>query len=154
VSLALNRLGVTNGWMLGACAFTALLTYFEFELSAMPRFFSIAAQVLIGASLGERFERDAMARAPLVILGSAITTVVMMAVATGLALGIAALSGISIWAMLAAAAPGGLAEMSITAQVLGLGVPLVTAYHLIRVFMITLITLPMYRLGTRFSNVR
>jgi hypothetical protein len=45
-----------------------------------------------------------------------------------------------------------LAEMSITAQVLGLGVPLVTAYHVVRVFMITLFTLPMYRLGVRLFN--
>ena len=152
VSVALNRLGVTNAWMLGACAFTATLTFFEIELSAMPQIFSIVAQILIGASLGERFAREAMARAPLVIIGSAITTIVMMVVAAGLAFGIAAASDVSVWAMLAAAAPGGLAEMSITAQVLGLGVPLVTAYHVVRVFMITLFTLPMYRLGVRLFN--
>jgi uncharacterized protein len=152
VSMTLSRLGVTNGWMLGACAFTASLTFFEIELSAMPTIFIISAQVLIGASLGERFQRDAMARAPLVILGSAITTIVMMLVAAGLALGIAAASGVSVWAMLAAASPGGLAEMSITAQVLDLGVPLVTAYHVVRIFMITLITLPMYRLGVRLAS--
>ncbi len=150
LSVILNRFNVTNGWMLGACAFTAVLTFNEIALSAMPRPFIIAAQILIGASLGERFQREAMARAPLVILGSAVTTVVMMAVAAGLALGIAALSEVSVWAMLAAASPGGLAEMSITAQVLGLGVPLVTAYHIVRVFMITLITMPMYRLAVRF----
>lgn len=149
VSITLSRLNVTNGWMLGACAFTAALTFNEIELSAMPRPFIIAAQVLIGASLGERFQREAMARAPLVILGSAITTVVMMAVAAAMALGISAVSEVSVWAMLAAASPGGLAEMSITAQVLDLGVPLVTAYHIVRVFMITLITLPMYRLAVR-----
>lgn len=152
VSAALNRLGVTNAWMLGACAFTASLTYFEIHLTSMPQIFSITAQLLIGASLGERFEREAMARAPRVILGSAITTIVMMGVATGLALGIAAASDVSVWAMLAAASPGGLAEMSITAQVLNLGVPLVTAYHVVRIFMITLFTLPMYRLGVRLFS--
>ncbi len=152
VSITLNRLRVTNAWMLGACAFTAALTYSESSLSAMPPLFIITAQVLIGASLGERFEREAMKRAPLVILGSAIATVIMMAVAAGLALAISAWSETSVWAMLAAASPGGLAEMSITAQVLGLGVPLVTAYHIVRVFMITVITLPMYRLAERLTD--
>jgi uncharacterized membrane protein AbrB (regulator of aidB expression) len=42
--------------------------------------------------------------------------------------------------------------MSVTAQVLGLGVPLVTAYHIVRIFMITLITLPMFRLLLRFGS--
>ncbi len=49
-------------------------------------------------------------------------------------------------------AHGGLAEMSITAQVLGLGVPLVTAYHIVRVIMITVFTLPMFRLARRLAR--
>ena len=51
--------------------------------------------------------------------------------------------------MIAATAPGGLAEMSLTAAVLNLGVPLVTAYHIIRIIMITLFTLPTYRIIAR-----
>ena len=140
--------------MLGPCAFVALLTVFEIRWTALPPVFLIAAQVLIGASLGERFEREALARAPLVILGAALTTVVMMATGAGLAMVIARATDISLSAMVAAAAPGGLAEMSITAQVLGLGVPLVTAYHIVRVFMITVLTLPLFRLARRITAAR
>ena len=127
VAIALNRAGVTNAWMLGACGFVALLTAFEIRWTAMPPIFLIAAQVLIGVSLGERFERRALARAPKVIVGAALATTVMMGVSLVLALAIAETANISFSAMVAAAAPGGLAEMAITAQVLGLGVPLVTA---------------------------
>ncbi len=154
VSLGLNRAGVTNAWMLGACGFVALLTVLEIRWTAMPPVFLIAAQVLIGASLGERFEREALMRAPRVIVGAALTTLVMMATGAGLALLIATASDTSLSAMVAAAAPGGLAEMSITAQVLGLGVPLVTAYHIIRVFMITVLTLPLFRLARRVAGER
>jgi len=154
VALALNRAGVTNAWMLGACGFVAVLTAFEIRWTAMPPVFLITAQVLIGASLGERFEREALARAPRVIVGAALTTVVMMAVGAGLAALVAASTGVSLSAMIAAAAPGGLAEMSITAQVLGLGVPLVTAYHIVRVLMITLFTLPLFRLARRLAAGR
>ncbi len=150
VAFALNRAGVTNAWMLGACGFVALLTAFEIRWTAMPPVFLIAAQVLIGVSLGERFEREALARAPRVIVGAALTTVVMMAIGAGLAVAIAEATDISLSAMVAATAPGGLAEMSITAQVLGLGVPLVTAYHIVRVFMITVFTLPLFRIARRF----
>ncbi len=152
VALALNRTGMTNAWMLGPCAFVAALTALEIRWTAMPPVFLIAAQVLIGVSLGERFEREALARAPRVIAGAALTTVVMMAVGASLAVVIARATGISLSAMVAATAPGGLAEMSITAQVLGLGVPLVTAYHIVRVFMITIFTLPLFRIARRISG--
>lgn len=152
VAVALNRVGITNAWMLGACGFVALLTALEIRWTAMPPIFLIAAQVLIGVSLGERFEREALARAPRVIIGAALTTFVMMAISGGLAVLIAGAAEISLSAMVAAAAPGGLAEMAITAQVLGLGVPLVTAYHIVRIIMITLFTLPLFRLARRLAD--
>jgi membrane AbrB-like protein len=148
-SLALYRIRLPNCWMLGACIFASLLTVFEFTLSAMPRDLLSAAQVFIGIALGERFERSAMTTAPRVILGSAITTLIMMAVALILAVLIARETDIVATAMIAATAPGGLAEMSLTAAVLNLGVPLVTAYHITRIIMITLFTLPAYRIIER-----
>lgn len=149
-SLALYRVRLPNCWMLGACTFASLLTVFEYSLSAMPREVLNAAQVFIGIALGERFERSAMTTAPRVILGSAITTIVMMAIALILAVVIARETDIVTTAMIAATAPGGLAEMSLTAAVLNLGVPLVTAYHIIRIIMITVFTLPAYRMIERF----
>lgn len=151
-SLALFRLKLPNCWMLGAATFTSLLTVFEITFSAMPRELLSAAQVFIGIALGERFDRASMASAPRVILGSAITTVAMMAVALLLAAFIAARTDIAATAMIAATAPGGLAEMSLTAAVLNLGVPLVTAYHIIRIVMITILTLPAYKLARRLRS--
>lgn len=151
-SLALYRLRVPNCWMLGAAAFTSILTVFEITFSAMPRELLNVAQVFIGIALGERFDRASMASAPRVILGSAITTVVMMAVALLLAAFIADRTGIVATAMIAATAPGGLAEMSLTAAVLNLGVPLVTAYHIVRIIMITIFTLPAYKYALRLLS--
>ncbi|MFT5488849.1 MAG: membrane AbrB-like protein [Paracoccaceae bacterium] len=148
-SLALNRLHVPNCWMLGAATFASLLTVFEITFSAMPRELLNVAQVFIGIALGQRFDRTSMASAPRVILASAITTVVMMAAALLLAAFIAEQTDIPATAMIAATAPGGLAEMSLTAAVLNLGVPLVTAYHIIRIIMITVFTLPAYKLACR-----
>ena len=146
-ALVLFRLGMPNCWMLGSAIFTGLLTVFEFEISAMPGEGLSVAQVLIGVALGERFDRKAMASAPRVILGAALTTIVMMAVSLLMAVFIAEQTGVVTSALIAAAAPGGLAEMSLTAAVLNLGVPLVTAYHIVRIILITVLTLPAYRLG-------
>jgi membrane AbrB-like protein len=54
-------------------------------------------------------------------------------------------AGLPIATMVLATAPGGLAEMCITAKVLQLGVPLVTAAHVTRVFLLLLSTGPVYR---------
>lgn len=145
-AIVLNRLGMTNAWMLGACAFAAALTIGEVRLSGMPPAALIAGQLLIGAALGERFDREPMWRAPRVMVAGAVSTLILLAASLVLALGIGQVSGIPLTTMIAATCPGGLAEMSITAELLGLGVPLVTAYHVMRIVMITLITMPLFRL--------
>ena len=49
------------------------------------------------------------------------------------------------WAtLLLGTAPGGIAEMSITAKVLQLGVPLVTAFHVTRLAAVLLLAEPAY----------
>ena len=153
-SLALNVLRVPNCWMLGACTFASLITVLEVSFSAMPRELLSVAQVFIGVALGERFERSAMASTPRVIVASAMTTVVMMAIALIMAVMIARETDITATAMIAATAPGGLAEMSLTAAVLNLGVPLVTAYHIVRIILITAFTLPAYRTAVRILSDR
>jgi uncharacterized membrane protein AbrB (regulator of aidB expression) len=49
--------------------------------------------------------------------------------------------------MILAMAPGGIAEMCITAKVVQLGVPLVTAAHVARVVMLVTLTGPVFRLS-------
>jgi uncharacterized protein len=46
-----------------------------------------------------------------------------------------------------ATAPGGIAEMSITAKVLRLGVPIVTAFHVTRMILLVTLTAPLYRVA-------
>ncbi len=149
-AVILNRLGMTNAWMLGAAGFAAAITIAGIEISSLPESLLMLGQLLIGAALGQRFDREPMRQAPRVILGAALSTAVLIAAGIVLALAISAASGISLSTMIAATCPGGLAEMSITAQVLALGVPLVTAYHIMRIIMITAITLPLFRLFGHF----
>ena len=153
-SLILFFFNIPNCWMLGAAAFASAITVFEISFSAMPRELLNVAQVFIGTALGERFERRQMASVPKVILGSTVTTAIMMVVSFFLAVLIADYTEIVTSAMIAATAPGGLAEMSLTAAVLNLGVPLVTAYHIVRILLITLFTLPAYRFVEKLLSLR
>jgi uncharacterized membrane protein AbrB (regulator of aidB expression) len=55
-------------------------------------------------------------------------------------------TGANLGSGLLAAAPGGIAEMSITAKVLRIGVAFVTAAHVVRYLIVVLLTVPVYRL--------
>ena len=46
--------------------------------------------------------------------------------------------------MILGLAPGGITEMAITAKVLSLGVPLVTAFHVTRMALVVIVTGPLY----------
>jgi membrane AbrB-like protein len=140
-----RRLGMPNPWVLGALAVALTLTANGIELSALPGGLTHAGQLFIGVALGTRFTPDFLRSAPRW----------MAAVALG-TLGIIALSGLFAWALaqvaqlhwatvLLGTSPGGIAEMCITAKVLQLGVPVVTAFHVTRYVAVLLCAAPLYR---------
>jgi uncharacterized membrane protein AbrB (regulator of aidB expression) len=75
------------------------------------------------------------------------SVLVAMALSAAFALLLARLGSVAPGTMVLATAPGGIAEMCITAKVVQLGVPLVTAAHVARVVMLVTLTAPVFRLG-------
>ena len=69
---------------------------------------------------------------------------VAMIVAAGFAALLAWTSELPFATLVLATAPGGIAEMCITAKVLQLGVPLVTAFHVTRLLAVLLLTGPLF----------
>jgi uncharacterized membrane protein AbrB (regulator of aidB expression) len=53
--------------------------------------------------------------------------------------------------MVLATSPGGIAEMALTARVLHLGVPVVTAFHVARMVAVVLGIGPLYRAWARMA---
>lgn len=139
------RLGLPNGFMFGALALTIALTASRIELSSMPTALTNAAQVLIGWVLGSRFERRSLGSAPRYVTAVVASVIAGIVCAAAFGAALASLAGLSIATLVLATAPGGIAEMCITAKVLQLGVPLVTAAHVARVFLLLLSTGPVYR---------
>jgi membrane AbrB-like protein len=143
----LLRLGVPNAWMLGPLAVAVGLTVAEVELSAMPTLLSNAAQVLLGCALGAGFERESLRTAPRFIVMVCVSVVLAILVSAFFAWGLALAGMVPISTMVLATAPGGMAEMCVTAKVLQLGVPLVTAAHVARVIILVTTTAPTFRLA-------
>jgi uncharacterized protein len=143
---ALWRLGVPNAWMLGPLSVTVALTANDVHLSAVPTFLSNAAQVLIGCALGSRVQREFMRSAPRFLAMVCVSVVLAVALSAVIAYMMAVAGGVAVPTMVLATAPGGMAEMCITAKVLQLGVPLVTAAHVTRVIILVTSTGPLFRL--------
>ena len=142
VMLILKR---TNPWFIGALAVAVLLTATGYTLSAIPQALTNAAQLVIGISLGVRFSREFVHQAPLWLASVALSTVAMIALCAGFAWALAQFTDLHWATVLLGTSPGGIAEMTITAKVLQLGVPLVTAFHVTRLAAVLLLAEPMYR---------
>jgi uncharacterized membrane protein AbrB (regulator of aidB expression) len=101
--------------------------------------------VLLGAVLGARFDREFLVAAPRFVASLAVSVTITLVLAALVGCGIAWGSGAYVGSALLAAAPGGIAEMSITARVLRIGVAFVTAAHVVRYIVVVLLTVPVYR---------
>jgi len=154
-ALLAQRVNIPNAWVLGPMAVTILLTSNDMALSAMPTFMLNAAQLLIGWSLGDRYTPDFFRTAPRFMGLILVYTLAVIMLSVGLGLLMAPPSGIHLPTLILGLAPGGIAEMCITAKVLQLGVPLVTAFQVFRLAFVLLITPPLYRgLLMRFPALR
>ena len=149
-----ERLRFNNGYLLMPIFFGAALTVSGFELSAVPRWMTDFAQLMFGLVLGARYERAFFARyklfIPFALLNSAF--ILIASVAAGAAL--AWIFGLPIATMILATSPGGLAEMTITAQALQISVPLVVAFHLFRVVVVNMCTQYIYSLAAAMLDKR
>jgi len=145
-------LRVPNAFILGSLAVAIPLTAADVHLSAMPVPISNAAQCLLGCVLGSRFQQDFLHGAPRFIGAVVATTLAAIGAAALFGGALAWISGLSVYTLALGLAPGGIAEMCITAKVLQLGVPLVTAFHVTRVVALLLLTAPVFALVRRWRR--
>lgn len=148
----LRALRLANAWVLGPLAGVGVVTAFDVSLSALPGWLVTGGQLLIGCALGSRFSREFFRAAPRFMGVAALSAVFSLLLAFLFAIVLAEGSDVPLATFTLATAPGGVAEMCITAQVLRLGVPLVTAAHVLRVVVITLGAQPAYRLFKRWAG--
>lgn len=141
----LHRMRMPNAFFFGPLAATIALTVNDVQLSALPGTLTNPAQMLLGCALGARFERRSLESAPRYVSAVLASVFVAMLVSAGFGWAIGVLAGVSVPSMILAMAPGGIAEMCITAKVLQLGVPLVTAAHVLRVLVLIVTTGPVFR---------
>jgi membrane AbrB-like protein len=125
-----------NGCLLTPIFFGAALTIGGVQLSAVPHLLTDFAQLMFGLVLGARYERAFFARYKLFIPFALLNSLFILVASVLAGLALAWAFSLPVATMIIATSPGGLAEMTITAQALHISVPLVVAFHLFRVVVV------------------
>ncbi|MDF1793639.1 MAG: AbrB family transcriptional regulator [Thalassobaculaceae bacterium] len=130
------RRKIANAWFLGPMIVAVAVSVSGNVLSGVPTELINFAQVVMGATLGLRYQRDRVLALRRFLPPAFLSTVILVGlnVLTGAAIGL--IFGLPVATMALAISPGGMAEMSITAKVLHLGVPIVVAFHVVRIFLV------------------
>jgi membrane AbrB-like protein len=144
-ALFMTAIKRNNPWFMGPLLVSMGLTLMGVQWTAIPAEMSTMAQLFIGVSLGVRFQRQFIQTAPKWLLTVTIGTVGMMFLSVVFAWILAWATGLHPATLILGTSPGGIAEMAITAKVLALGAPIVTAFQVCRLMAVLLIVVPLYR---------
>lgn len=140
-----KRLGIPAGHIIGPILLSGA-THLSGVVEAQPPAFAvIAAQVVIGSSLGARFA--GLTRAALVAAArlTALTASGALLLAFGFGAMLAPLTGERPEVYVMAFAPGGVIEMSLVALTIGANPVFVTTHHILRILLTVSVTPALYR---------
>ncbi len=146
LALVLRRLGLTSAFLVGPLAVGIGLGLSGLELSVVPRQLMMAAQVFMGAYLGAQFQPDILRSMRRFLPASLMNVCLVTCGCAGLGFLLHFLDREAVPTMILATAPGSVTEMSITAQALGFNVPVVTAFHVVRIMVVIMMVGPTFQL--------
>jgi membrane AbrB-like protein len=118
----------------------------------MPTSVLNAGQLLIGIALGARFSPEFFRAAPRYLVAVALVTLLYLVASAAFGAWLATLSGLATPTAILATTPGGIGEMALTAKLLALGAPIVTAFHAIRMAVVVLSVGGLYRAMRRWRR--
>jgi membrane AbrB-like protein len=145
---------IPNAWFLSAMLIGACVAMFGFAQGRAPDALLVVAQVMMGTSLGAQFRREFLGRLlPIMAAGTVVVAFTTSANAA-IGVGLAYLLGLPVATMVLAMAPGGMAEMVVTAKLIGADATLVTGFQLLRIILVLAWCDPAYKLLERFTGNR
>jgi membrane AbrB-like protein len=147
-----QRFNQPNPWLFGPLLVsTAVSIGWDLHIG-LPNGASQVGQWLIGSGLGCHFNRAFFRRAPSFLGRTLVATALTMLIAGLAALLLSAMTQLDLRSMTLGMMPGGIAEMSLTAETLQLSVPLVTALQVMRLMFVLFLAEPLFRRWCRAAS--
>ncbi|WP_254799751.1 AbrB family transcriptional regulator, partial [Pseudomonas aeruginosa] len=145
VALGWQKLRQPNPWLLGPLLLAASVSLgFDLHIG-LPAGSSGVGQWLIGSALGCHFNRSFFRSAPAFVSRTLVCTLWMMFAAALAAELLGWLTTLDHQSLMLGMMPGGIAELSLTAEALQLSVPLVTALQVLRLLLVLFLAEPCFR---------
>ncbi|WP_312936078.1 AbrB family transcriptional regulator [Pseudomonas sp.] len=144
-----QRLRQPNPWLFGPLLVAATVSLAGDLQVSLPDGASQMGQWLIGSGLACHFNRAFFRRAPAFLARTLVATGLSMIIATAAAWVMAGLTGLDVRSLTLGMMPGGIAEMSLTAETLQLSVALVTALQVMRLLFVLFLAEPLFRVWRR-----
>jgi membrane AbrB-like protein len=148
-ALLWQRLRQPNPWLLGPILFSAVGAVWLDRPLSLPGGTSEVGQWLIGSALGCHFNREFFRRAPRFIGLVLVASGLAMLAAALMAEALSWLGALDHRSLMLGMMPGGIAELSLTAEVLALSVPLITGLQVLRLMCVLFFAEPAFRLWQR-----
>lgn len=143
-----------NPYFMGPMIVTSLLSGVDVGLMPYHPGVVSAAQVVLGVSLGGMFRRTILSETRAFLLGILGTTLALFAICALIAEIISLLYGTDLATLLLANAPGAVPEMVLTAKALGLDVPLVASYQIVRIAIGLVLVNIFFRVYQRVARIK
>ena len=112
----------------------------------VPAGLIVAAQIMLGTWLGCQFRRELLAALPRVSAAAVVVSLFLIGCAAAGALALAALTGLPYTTSFLSLAPAAVTEMVLTAQVMHLQAEIVTAFHVMRIAVVSSTVLLVFKL--------
>jgi membrane AbrB-like protein len=135
-AMAARAVGLANPFFVGSIGGAALAAAFSLPITAYPYPVLVIAQIFLGVWLGAVFDRALVRRAGGFIPAAVLSSLLMVALCGLMGLGLVWVTGQPWQVMILSTAPGSVTEMALTAKILQQGIAVVTAFHLVRIFII------------------
>lgn len=110
-----------------------------------PYVLTAAAQVVLGAAIGQRFAGMKLRAIGASVLHASAATLLMLGLAVAFAMALAAALDQTLPGLVLSFAPGGFAEMSLVALALGIDPAIVSSHHLYRIVLVVSVAPYVYR---------
>lgn len=149
MALLWQRLRQPNPWLFGPLLVAASFSLAGDLRIGLPDGASQIGQWLIGSGLACHFNRAFFRRAPAFLARTLVATALCMVIAGAAAWVLSLFSHLDLRSLTLGMMPGGIAEMSLTAETLQLSVPLVTALQVMRLLFVLFLAEPMFRYWIR-----
>ena len=152
VARALKPTPLPNPWLVGPIFLGIALGATGLLSLSVPSSLILLAQVAIGTWLGCQFRREVLLAVPRVAAAGLLVSLFMIAAAALGALVLTAATGLAMTTSFLSLAPAAVTEMVITAKVMHLDAEIVTAFHVMRIAIVSSTILLVFKLHQHLTG--